>query len=319
MLRGDDIAGLVSIEEAVESQRAGFAALATGEAGLAPRVLLPGADSSTSFSYVARMSDRSAAVTKFGSVVPANASRGRPTVSAIVVALDPGTGRPAAIIDGEAVTALRTVAASALVASTLAPDTRRLAVIGWGRQGRRHAEVLSAGLSPDEVRVFDPYVTAYGLESVDLTGTVSIAHSVAEAVAGADLVVTCTTSTEPVVELSWLAPGATVLSVGSFAPDRREVGDDIVTAARVVVDHRDTALVQAGPIVHALAAGMLEHDRIEEIGAVLTGTVLSGTGSSSPGGVTYYNSVGVGIQDAAIVELLLERAIRSGAGTWVPW
>jgi ornithine cyclodeaminase len=64
---------------------------------------------------------------------------------------------------------------------------------------------------------------------------------------------------------------------------------------------------------------MLEHDRIEEIGAVLTGTVLSGTGSSSPAGVTYYNSVGVGIQDAAIVELLLERAIRSGAGTWVPW
>jgi ornithine cyclodeaminase len=314
MLRGDDIDGLVSIGEAIESQRAGFTALASGHAGLAPRVLLPGANASTSFCYVARMSDHSAAVSKFGSVVPANAARGTPTVSAIVVALDAETGRPTAIIDGEAVTTLRTVAASALAASTLAPTARRLAVIGWGRQGRRHAEVLSALLSPDEVRVFDPYTSAYDLESVTLTGTARVTRSVQEAVAGADLVVTCTTSSQPVLELPWLGAQATVISVGSFAPDRREVGDEVVAAARVVVDHRETALAQAGPLVQALASGVLDPDEVEEIG-----TLLTGGSTSSPAGLTYYNSVGIGIQDAAIVEVLLERAIRSGAGTWMPW
>lgn len=309
----DDIAGLVTMEEAIETQRQGFLALAAGEALLAPRILVPGAEDSTAFCYAARMRPSAAAVSKFGSVVPQNASRGLPSVSAIVTVLDPETGRPQAIVDGEAVTNLRTVAASALAARTLAPEARTLAVVGWGAQGRRHGEVFAEVLDLDAVSVFDPHRPPSDLDRLGDV-PVTVAASVEEAVAGASLVVTCTTSRTPVLRREWLEPDATVISVGSFAPDHREVDDDIVGSARVVVDHRETALEQAGPIVHAVTSGALESARIHQIG-----DVLADLGDQPRGGLTYYNTVGLGIQDAAVLELILERAEERGVGTVIPW
>jgi alanine dehydrogenase len=309
----DDVAGLVTMEEAIETQRRGFLALASGEARLAPRVLVPGAEGSTAFCYTARMAPEAPAVSKFGSVVPANASRGLPSVSALVVVLDAETGRPYAIVDGEAVTNLRTVAASALAARTLAPAARSLAVVGWGTQGRRHGAVLTEALDIDSMTVFDPFLPP---SDPDAHGgaTVAVAESVQEAVAGADLVVTCTTSPTPVLSREWLKPDATVISVGSFAPDHREVDDDIVGSARVVVDHRETALEQAGPIVQAVASGILDPADVHQIG-----DVLAAPAATPQSGLTYYNTVGVGIQDAAVLALILERAHERGVGTTIPW
>lgn len=309
----DDVAGLLTMEEAIETQRRGFLALATGDALLAPRILVPGAQGSTAFCYAARMRPSAPAVSKFGSVVPQNASRGLPSVSAVVTVLEPETGRPLAIVDGEAVTNLRTVAASALVARTLAAQARTLAVVGWGAQGRRHGEVLAEVLDLDTVTVFDPFRPPGELDRLGEV-PVTVAASVEEAVAGAALVVTCTTSRMPVVRRAWLKPDATVISVGSFAPDHREVDDDIVGSARVVVDHRETALAQAGPIVHAVATGALESSDIHQIGEV-----LAAPPEPPRDGLTYYNTVGVGIQDAAVLELILERAKDRGVGTVIPW
>ncbi len=309
----DDVAGLLTMEEAIETQRRGFLALASGEARLAPRVLVPGAEGSTAFCYVARMAPDAPAVSKFGSVVPKNASRGLPSVAAVVVVLDADTGRPHAIVDGEAVTNLRTVAASALAARTLAPAARSLAVVGWGAQGRRHGEVLTEVLDIDSMTVFDPHRPPSALDGHG-RAAVAAAGSVQEAVSGADLVVTCTTSRTPVLSREWLKPDATVISVGSFAPDHREVDDDIVGSARVVVDHRETALDQAGPIVQAVASGILDPLEIHEIG-----DLLAAPAATPQSGLTYYNTVGVGIQDAAVLALILERARERRAGTKIPW
>jgi ornithine cyclodeaminase len=206
------------------------------------------------------------------------------------------------------------VAASAVVAAELRPDPETLAVVGLGVQGRLHAEVLSAVLRPQRTIVFDPRVGRQELAQLNVTGHVSTARKPRHCVEAATVVATCTTSREPVLRRDWLADDALVLSIGSFAPDRCEVGPDIVNAAAVVVDDVPTALEQAGPVRSATACGTLRVDQITAVGDLLTGRR-----TVEPDHLTYYNSVGLGIQDAAVVPLLVAAAGRAGVGTRLPW
>ena len=314
VLSAEHIESLVSMDEVIETQRQAFVSLASDQAVLAPRLLVPGRDDSFGFVYASRTSHETDLVIKAGSLVPANTARGLGTISALLLVLDAVTGRPKALLDGAAVTDLRTVAASAAVAQTLCPNPSSVAIIGFGPQGRVHAQVLARILGPTEVRVWAPDATTDGVQSLGIA-RLTLATSASEAVADADLVVLCTTSREPVVELDWLKPTATVMSLGSVAADRREVGPDLVRSARLVVDHLDTAVVQAGPLVHELEAGTIQRANIESIGDVL---MRHETGlHPEPARLTYYNSVGVGIQDATVAGLILDRAAERGIGeTW---
>ncbi|WP_215813048.1 ornithine cyclodeaminase family protein [Pimelobacter sp. 30-1] len=311
-LSRDDVVDLLSLTEAIATQRAAFVGLATGEAYLAPRILSGGAHDDTTFVYVARLSPEAGVVTKIGSVVPGNADRGLPTIHALVVAVDPLTGRPAALLNGEAVTELRTVAASMLAAQTLRPGgvAHRIALVGYGRQGRGHG-AAARRLFPDaEITFWDPVATGDDEEH-----RIGRAGSAQDAVAGADLVITCTTSTEPVIAADWLADGATVISVGSFGPQHREVGDDVLSRASVVVDHAATAVEQAGPVRHAIATGALAVDDVRSLGEA----IVDGYTRPADRTWTYYNTVGIGIQDAAVTAALLERAAAAGVGSLLPW
>ena len=137
---------------------------------------------------------------------------------------------------------------------------------------------------------------------------VSAAPSAAAAVEAAGLVVTCTTSSVPVLRGEWVNDGTTVVSIGSFAPDRSEVDRALIRrAGAVVVDHVPTALGQAGPIVHAVADGELATDALIGLGDV----VANGRAARSDArAIVYYNSVGLGVQDAAAVSAMLS------ARTW---
>lgn len=315
-LSAQDVASLVNMDDAITTQRRAFVALARGEAVLAPRLLVPGREDSFGFVYSSRSSRGSDLVVKAGSLVPANAARGLGTVSAFVLVLDAETGAPKAVVDGAAVTDLRTVAASAAAAQALCPAPRTIAVVGLGPQGRAHARVLSRVLRPSRLKVWARSATAGSVQALGVDDA-TLSASAAEAVAGADLVVLCTTSAEPVVELGWLEPTATVLSLGSVSPSRREVGPDVVGSARLVVDDVDAAVAQAGPIVAALEAGTIAREHLEAIGGVMLAQDAEGW-RPGPARLTYYNSVGVGIQDAAVVGLILDRAEEAGVGrTWV--
>src|SRR5206468_1729927 len=159
------------------------------------------------------------AVCKFGAVAAGNRARGLATVHAVVLALDAATGEPVALFDGEAVTTVRTPAASAVAVDHLAgPGPHTLAVLGCGVQGRAHVRALAGRVQA--VRLWD-HTPGHAEDAAEaLGGNVTVAGTAADAVGPADVVVTCTTSATPVLSFDWLAPGATVLSIGSFAPDR---------------------------------------------------------------------------------------------------
>jgi len=322
LLGAADVAALFDLDTGLASQREAFTRLGRGEADQPARLVLPVAtDDSLAFCYAARLGPGSGAVSKFGSVNPHNAAAGRPTVSATVLVLDPDDGRLVAIVEGTTLTALRTSAASALAATLLArPEARTAAVLGPGVQGRGHVRALAHALALEEVRLWGRDAATAGRVAADLDREVGPrvlpAASVAEAVAGADVVAACTASPSPLVEAEQLAPGATVISIGSITPDRSEVGLGVLAAAgTVVVDHRPAAIDHAGPVIQALAAGLLAEDDLVELGEVAAGRH---PGRRGPDDLVFYNSLGLGVQDAAAAWAIVERAARQGVGTRVP-
>lgn len=316
-LSAQDVHRLLDETTALESQRHAFRALGLGHAHQPTRILIEGPDNTSTFCYAAQVDATSGAVCKFGAVIPRNAARGLPSISAVIVVLDSETGRPLALVDGTSVTTIRTSAASAVAAEQLArPGSSVLAVIGCGVQGEAHVRLLRHVLPLQEVRIFGRDAAAAhelsGRLARELALDVRAVRTSGEAVTGAAVVVTATTSSAPVLEHRDLAPGTTVISVGSYAAGRCEVPRETVLAAEsVVVDHRDVAIEHAGPIAQALADGALDRDHIVELGDVVTGRR---PGRLSSEGIVYYNSVGIGVQDAAAAGLLVARAQELGVG-----
>ena len=310
-LSASDISELLTIDLAIESQRKAFRNLASGEAILPERLLLNGDEDSVSFCYAARLDAAAGAVCKFGSVNPGNGNRGLPTISALVTVLDELTGLPVAIMDGTSVTTIRTSAASAVAVEALArPGSNRLAVIGSGVQAAAHVRAIARVLELTDVTVWSRDRSA--CEALVRTLNAEYDFAVVAAVNDADVITTCTSSIDPVLESSWVKDGATVISVGSFAPDRCEIPQDLVArASAVVIDHAGTAKEHAGPIVGALATGTLEAADLIELGDVLIGRKVART---NPDQVIYYNSVGIGIQDAAAAQAVLAAARITGQG-----
>lgn len=321
VLSAADVAALLTPEVAIESQRRAFDHLGRGLAVLPPRLLAAGQQDSAAFCYTARLTADGPAVCKFGSVNPANAGRGMPTVAALITVLDAVTGRPVAIMNGTSVTTLRTSAASAVAAQVLAkPDARSLAVLGAGVQAAAHVHALARVLRLASVRIWSPdpgrrEALAGRLARAGAAGegaTVVAAAAPEQAVRGADVVACCTTSHVPVLAVEWLSPGATVISIGSFAPDRSEVPQDLLTcASAVVVDDVAAAAEDAGPIVTGISAGAVSRGQLVPLGQVVAGLAA---GRPGPAGIVYYNSVGLGVQDAAAAEAVTEAARAEGRG-----
>jgi ornithine cyclodeaminase/alanine dehydrogenase-like protein (mu-crystallin family) len=296
------------LPDALESQRLAFAALGRGEVAASGKLLLDDSPESTLFCYVARLDGSSPAVCKIGSVNPGNAAAGLPAVSATVLALDPRTGRPWAVLDGTEVTTLRTAAATALAVDLLAPRTAGvLAIVGAGVQGRQHARAI-AGVRPlREIRAWSPtpaHRTAAAAElAAELALPVRAADSVQAAVHGADLVVTCTLSSTPVLHRAWLAGHCLVASVGSFSAGRCEVDDDLVDrAGLIVVDDVPTALRNAGPVVRASERDAGLAGRLRGLGELVLDPP-----AAAPPGLVFFNSTGLGVQDAAAAAMVLQR------------
>jgi ornithine cyclodeaminase len=232
-----------------------------------------------------------------------------PTHQALIVAFDPETGEPTAVMDGTAITALRTGAGSALSARVLsAPDASVLAILGTGVQARSHARAICRVRPITEIRIAgrDPAkARAVADELADLAATVRPADSYAEALAGAHIACATTHSVEPVVRREWLDPGTHVTSVG-FNAAGREVDDATVAEALVVVESRAAALAPhpggASDLLGPLRAGIITDD-LPELGEIISGTR---PGRTDPAQITLYKSVGVAVQDAAAVGLVLQ-------------
>ncbi len=237
---------------------------------------------------------------KLVTLAPANRGRGLPFVQAAYVLFDPDTLSPEAVLDGTALTNLRTAAVSGLATRHLArAEASRLVIFGAGATARSHLDAMMAVRPIRSVSIVSrsrrpAEALADRARDAGLEATVGGP----DAVAGADLVCTCTTSERPVFDGSLLAPGTHVNAIGAYRPDMRELDDQAVARGRVVVETREAAMAEAGDILIPLRAGRIGPDHIvADLGEVVRGAARVRRG---PEDVTVFKSVGIALEDLAV-------------------
>jgi alanine dehydrogenase len=258
-----------------------------------------------------------ALASKLVTLFPHNAGTELPTHQGVIAVFDPETGRPTALLDGTAITAIRTGAGSALATRLLArANAVTIAILGTGVQARSHARAVTRVRAFEELRVAgrDRGKAEALAEELDreLDLATRAVGSWEEACDGADVVCACTHALEPVVRREWLAPGTHVTSVGY---NGREVDDATVVDSLVVVESRAAALAPvpsgSNDLLQPVERGLIAADHIHEVGELVDG---NRTGRTSSDELTLYKSVGVAVQDGAAAALVLQAARERGAG-----
>ena len=246
---------------------------------------------------------------KLVTVNPSNPGRGLPLIHAVYVLFGPGSTEPRAVIDGAALTALRTAAVSGLATRHLAnPEAERLVIFGAGVQGHGHLLAMRA-VRPIWLVTVVSRTPRRAAELVDRARALDMEASVGgpEAVAKADLVCTCTTSAEPLFDGALLKPGAHVNAVGSYQLHTRELDDAAMSRARIVVETRDAALAEAGDLVIPMKAGVMGPSAIvADLAEVVRGAAVR----TSPEDITIFKSVGVAFEDLVVAKAALDRMQR---------
>jgi ornithine cyclodeaminase/alanine dehydrogenase-like protein (mu-crystallin family) len=234
----------------------------------------------------------------------------------MVLLFDSASGVPTALIEGSALTAIRTAAASALATDLLARrDARRLAVIGTGEQARRHIDAMRAVRAIDHIAVWgrdSGRAEAFCAQVRAATGLVVAAcPTVAAAAADADIICTATAAKVPVLFGKDLKPGQHVNLVGAAIASSAEADSEVVRRSRFYVDHRVAAMAAAGELIGAIAAGVVgEEHVVAEIGEVIADPAK---GRRSASDITVYKSLGIAAQDLAAAHFLLEQVEAEGA------
>lgn len=243
-------------------------------------------------------------------------------VSYLVALFDQRTMALVALLDANSITGFRTAATSALAADLLAnADARHVAVIGSGFEARAHVRALAAIRPIDRLAVFSPRETsraAFAADLAELGFPILQTTSAADAVAGADIVICAARSRDetPTIDGAWLAPGMTVVSIGSTLPEQRELdAKTIERAALIVADMQEEVALDSGDMIAARAEGVEFESKLVSLAEVVGGTRAGRTNREQ---IIIYKSVGAAAQDLAVSLMCVERARRLELGTLLP-
>jgi alanine dehydrogenase len=320
VLSAADVRQALPMSRAIEIMRSAFGQLSANkvEMPLRPRLKT---DRGTLLLMPAFLRQSREVGFKMVSIWADNPSRGLPAIVGLAVVIDPDTGQPLALINGEALTALRTGATGGLAADLLArPETHMVAVFGAGVQARAQLEAVREVRQVEEVRIFDRISSSAEtfagevMKWVDAP-MVSVATSPREAVMGAELVIAATNSESPVFAGRDLSPGTHVTGVGSYKPHMQEVDEVTVQKAKIVVDSLQACLAEAGDLIIPLEKRVISKlDIHAELGQIING---DRPGRESDNEITFFKSVGVAVQDVTAANEILRAAEPQGLGTVV--
>ncbi|HVR38147.1 MAG TPA: ornithine cyclodeaminase family protein, partial [Thermoanaerobaculia bacterium] len=267
VLSHDDVEALLTMPECITVMEDALASLARGEVHnpLRQAIRAPGAPGLLGLMPAWRSSGTPYYGLKEVCVFPENPKRGLDTHLGAVILHSGDTGEPLAIVNAAAVTAIRTAAVSAVATKLLArKDASILAILGTGVQAKSHLQAIPLVREIRETRLFSRSA-----------GNVASAE---EAIRGADIIVTATSSREPVLQREWIRAGAHINAVGSSIAAARELDGATVAAASLFVDRRESTINESGDYLFALREGAIGEGHIKaEIGEILIGAASGRT------------------------------------------
>ena len=321
LLREADIRALLDPASCLDAVERAFVAYSTGQAQLPSVIALDVAENRGEIHIKAgHIRNGPYYAIKMISGFRDNPRLGLRELNGMVVVFDARTGAPAGfLLDNGLITDLRTGAAGAVAARHLAPKSiATVAVIGTGAQARRQVEMLALVRTFSEVRVWGRD-RAKARTSADDLGRIAeisacrfaVPESVQQAVEGADVVMTATSSRQPLVRAEWLKPGVTIVAVGSDGPEKQELEVGVLGRAdRIVADSLPQCL-RLGEIHHAADAGVIGKEKIVELGEIISGQK---PGRTSDDEIIVCDLTGVGVQDVAAASVVMARARAAGRG-----
>jgi ornithine cyclodeaminase len=313
ILSAAEVRQALPMEEVISAMKLAFSASSNGQAEMPLRTALP-IRKHEAFSlfmpvYLENESSEALAV-KIVSIFPKNFSLGLPLIHAAVILFEPDSGRPIALLEGGALTAIRTGAASGAATDVLArPDAHVAAIFGAGAQARTQLEAVCTVRQIHTAFIYDPNSERVERLIKEMAGCYPVpedlraASNPREAVAIADIICTATTSSTPVFASVDLKPGVHINGIGSYTPEMQEVPPETVQRSLVIVDSRNAALSEAGDLIQPLRGGLITAGHIHaELGEIVSGKK---GGRTSQDQITFFKSVGIAVQDAAAARLAL--------------
>ena len=322
VLDSNQIKELLPVVDCIELMADALSALARDEVHQPLRTIVrpPGARGLLGLMPAYRSGDRGAFGLKAICVFPENPSQGKDAHQGAVTLFSRETGELLALMNASEITAIRTAAVSAVATRLLARQgAQELAIVGAGVQARTHLAALACVRPIKRARVVArTFAHAEQLVAEMQPKVPFLIEAVRrneDAVRGADVIVTATSSQEPVIDRNWIADGAHVNAIGTHSPSSREVDSATMAAGRIFVDRRESALNEAGDYLLAAKEGVVTPDSIlGEIGELLIGAK---TGRTSETEITLFKSLGLAIEDVACADYLYHKAHSQNVGSWV--
>jgi len=317
-----DVQRCLNMTEAIEAMRVAFGALSAGLAQTPQRMAVALAEQGLALlmpSFIQTIEQHAFGL-KVVTVMPRNPHRNLPRIYASVLLLDAMTGKTLAVLEGGWLTAMRTGAVSGLATSLLArQDADILALFGAGAQAPMQVLAIHSVRPLREVRVvnrndehYQQLVASLQARLGSACPPIHRATSTTEALSGALVVACATTATAPLFHWSEVARGVHINAIGAYTPEMCEVDAETLSHARIVVDQRESALVEAGDLLQALASGSITPpESWIELGELVRGMH---TGRKAIDEATVFKSVGVAVQDLAVALHVYARARELGIG-----
>lgn len=318
ILSAKEVTDLLPMDQAILITRKAMIGVSRGEANLPLRTAIDVGGPNKLGIMPGVLNDGGTYGVKLLSLFPGNPENGLSSHIGAMLVFDPKTGVPAAIMSADAITAIRTAAASGAATDALArKDAHSLAIVGTGEQAESHIAAMCAVRQIERVTVVGSNLAKAENFVEQLSGiypnlSFSAADNVQNSVKAVDIICTTTSTKTPILFGDWLAPGTHVNAVGASMPIFQEIDQSVLKAAQIFVDYLPSAFAQALEIIDALELGVIQKaDILAEIGEVFAG---DHPGRTSDKDITLYRSLGVASQDLAAAEFVMKQAIALGVG-----
>ncbi len=323
LLSRKNVEAILTMEECLTAVETAFGELARGKVVMPQRAVIQVRDHKGIFlgmpAYIG--GDLDALGLKVVTVYPDNPTKHKlPTTLGTLLLCDPVTGKVVAIMDAGYLTAVRTGAASGVATKYLAREDAKICVVfGAGVQARKQLEAMKIVRPLQRAYVVDILSEAREsfatVMSVALDLEVLPTEDIEKAVRSADIIVTASSSHEPVFDGDWVQPGTHINNIGSHSPGARELDTKTVKRSKFVADLKEANLAEAGDILIPIEEGAVTADHIyASLGEIVSGTK---PGRENPAEITVFKSCGLAVQDVATALAIYNRAREKGVGSEV--